>query len=170
MVLRHTDKLLSLAYGKKKISIEGKKEMKHIIAGNAQNMWPKSGRVDSFGMWHERYFLLCYCWRCVSLERRTRSVRFLLCKWNLSMLPPLFLSGRWPGEWPGLLWLLFSFDGVENALGVLGVLITIKVIMESSMYRKVLCPTACFVCVSPIAGQYAVLFNSIREIGQNLVE
>lgn len=37
-----------------------------------------------------------------------------------SMLRSLFLSGRWPGEWSGLLWLLFSFDGVENALGVLG--------------------------------------------------
>lgn len=41
--------------------------------------------------------------------------------------------------------------------------------MESSRYRKVLCPTTCFVCVSPIAGQYAVLFKSIREIGHNLV-
>lgn len=38
------------------------------------------------------------------------------------------------------------------------------------MYRKVLCPTTCFVCVSPIAGQYAVLFSSIREIGHNLVQ
>lgn len=74
---------------------------------------------------------------CVFLSREERQVCDSFCaNGTYSMLPPLFLSGRWPGEWPGLLRLLFSFDGVENVRqGVLGALITIKVIMESRMNR-----------------------------------
>lgn len=147
--------------------------MKHIIAGNAQTKWmlsPESCVVDSFGLWHERFFTVLLL--AVFLSREEQEVCDSFCAngaW--SMLAPLFLSGRWPGEWPGLLRLLFSFDGVENALGVLGVLIRIKVIMESSMYGKVLCPTTCFVCVSLIVGQYAVLFNRIQSnIAEEIAE
>lgn len=77
-----------------------------------------------------------FCCVCFSREKNDKCAIRFCANGTYSMLPPLFLSGRWPGEWPGLLRLLFSFDGVENVRqGVLGVLITIKVIMESRMNR-----------------------------------